>query len=53
MYSEEFFMMDEVDKEMKKVKKGQTIRINDDVVHSVNRVNWGERKTLIHWWQVV
>ena len=35
------------------LKKGQTIRINDDVVHSVNRVNWGERKTLIHWWQVV
>ena len=35
------------------LRKGQTIRIGDDVVHSVNRVNWGERKTLIHWWQVV
>jgi len=33
------------------LKKGQTIRINDDVVHSVNRVNWGERKTLIHWFR--
>ena len=33
------------------LKKGQTIRIDDDVVHSVNRVNWGERKTLIHWFR--
>ena len=35
------------------LRKGQTIRIGDDVVHSVNRVNWGERKTLIHWWKVI
>ena len=33
------------------LKKGQTIRINDDVVHSVNRVDWGERRTLIHWFR--
>ena len=33
------------------LKKGQTIRINDDVVHSVNRVDWGERRTLIHWFK--
>ena len=35
------------------LRKGQTIRIGDDVVHSVNRVNWGERKTVIHWWKVL
>ena len=33
------------------LKKGQTIRIDDDVVHSVNRVDWGERRTLIHWFK--
>ena len=33
------------------LRKGQTIRINDDVVHSVNRVDWGERRTLIHWFK--
>ncbi len=33
------------------LRKGQTIKISDDVVHSVNRVDWGERRTLIHWFK--
>jgi len=31
------------------LEKGQTIRINWDIIHSVKEVKSGERKTLVHW----
>lgn len=31
------------------LEKGQTIRIDWDIIHSVREVKSGERKTLVHW----